>query len=285
MRHASGSGDSVDILSLAGFIMGFGALVLTMTIDGGNVGSLIQLSALIIVGGGTIGAVLVQTSLPVFLRGVSMLAWVLLPPRDDREALVRNIVDWLRIARRQFILALDPVAEQQSDPFVRQGLRLVVDGVDAARIRILLEAMIATQEHEEMLACEMFESMGGYAPTVGILGAVMGLITVMSHLDDPGKLGTGIATAFVATVYGVGVANLICLPIGYKLKVIVRRRIRRLEMIMEGMVGIAIMEQPMQFEMRLRSFLDAPSKEALAPEENPSAVAAPTAETELHAAE
>ena len=125
---------------------------------------------------------------------------------------------------------------------------MVVDGIDAAQIRILLESFIVTQEHEEMLASEMFEAMGGYAPTVGILGAVMGLITVMSHLEDPTKLGSGIATAFVATVYGVGAANLICLPIGNKLKVLVRRRMRRLEMITEAMVGIAIMEQPMQFE-------------------------------------
>ncbi len=275
----------MDILSLVGFAMGLGAIVLTMTIDGGNLGSLVQLSAMIIVGGGTIGAVLVQTPLAVFLRGCRMLMWVFLPPRDDREDLVNNLVAWLRTARRQFILALDPVAEQQSDPFIRQGLRLVVDGIDAAQIRVVLEAMIGTQEHEEMLASEMFEAMGGYAPTVGILGAVMGLITVMSHLEDPTKLGSGIATAFVATVYGVGAANLVCLPIGNKLKVLVRRRMRRLEMITEGMIGIAIMEQPMQFEMRLRSLLDAPSKEAVGEPENEAAAVSPPNENELSAAE
>jgi chemotaxis protein MotA len=275
----------MDILSFAGLAMGFGAIVLTMVIDGGNLGSLVQLSALIIVGGGTIGAVLVQTPLTVFLRGCRMLVWVFFPPYDDRRELVRSILEWLRIARRQFILALDPVAEQQSDPFIRQGLRLVVDGVEAAQIRVLLEAMITTQEHEEMLASEMFEAMGGYAPTVGILGAVMGLITVMSHLEDPTKLGSGIATAFVATVYGVGAANLIFLPIGNKLKVLVRRRMRRLEMITEGMLGIAIMEQPMQFEMRLRSLLDGPGKEAESSSENEAAAALPRNENELSAAE
>jgi chemotaxis protein MotA len=267
----------MDILSLAGVIIGFGAIVLTMTIDGGNLGSLVQLSAAIIVGGGTVGAVLVQTPPAIFLRGCKMLAWVFLPPRDDRQELVRNILEWLRIARRQFILALDPVAEEQPDPFIRQGLRLVVDGIEAAQIRVLLEAMITTQEHEEMLASEMFEAMGGYAPTVGILGAVMGLITVMSHLEDPTKLGSGIATAFVATVYGVGAANLIFLPIGNKLKVLVRQRMRRLEMITEGMVGIAILEQPLQFEMRLRSLLDAEApKEA----ENEAAASSPLTENE-----
>jgi chemotaxis protein MotA len=274
----------MDILSLIGLVTGLGAIVLTMTIDGGNLGSLLQLSALIIVAGGTVGAVLVQTPLKIFLRACRMLIWVFFPPKDDREELVRTIVEWLRIARRQFILALDPVADEQPDPFIRQGLRLVVDGIDAAQIRILLESFITTQEHEELLASEMFEAMGGYAPTVGILGAVMGLITVMSHLEDPTKLGSGIATAFVATVYGVGAANLICLPIGNKLKVLVRRRMRRLEMITEAMVGIAIMEQPMQFEMRLRSFLDAPSKETGNPEEGKTA-ATPENERELSAAE
>ncbi len=275
----------MDILSLAGVILGFGAIVLTMTIDGGNLGSLVQLSAAIIVGGGTVGAVLVQTPPAIFLRGCKMLVWVFLPPRDDRQELVRNILEWLRIARRQFILALDPVAEEQSDPFIRQGLRLVVDGIEAAQIRVLLEAMITTQEHEEMLASEMFEAMGGYAPTVGILGAVMGLITVMSHLEDPTKLGSGIATAFVATVYGVGAANLIFLPIGNKLKVLVRQRMRRLEMITEGMVGIAILEQPMQFEMRLRSLLDAPDREAPRESDNETAAASPLNENELSSAQ
>ena len=274
----------MDILSLTGLAMGFGAIVLTMTVDGGDLGSLLQLSALIIVGGGTLGAVLLQTPLTVFLRGCRMLVWIFFPPRDDREELVRNVVEWLRIARRQFILALDPVAEQQTDRFVRQGLRLVVDGIEASQIRTLLESAITTQEHEELLASEIFEAMGGYAPTVGILGAVMGLITVMSHLEDPSKLGSGIATAFVATVYGVGAANLICLPIGNKLKVLVRRRMRRLEMITEAMVGIAIMEQPMQFEMRLRSFLDAADKPGATVADDEAAASAPN-QGELSAAE
>src|SRR6516164_7276918 len=139
----------MDALSLIGLAMGFGAIVLTM----------------IIVGGGTIGAVLLQTPLAVFLRGCRMLLWVFFPPKDDREELIKNIIEWLRVARRQFILALDPVAEQQSDPFVRQGLRMVVDGIEASQIRILLEALITTQEHEETLASEMFEARGGYAPT------------------------------------------------------------------------------------------------------------------------
>jgi chemotaxis protein MotA len=246
----------VDVLSLVGVVMALACVLVAMLLDGGSIGALVQLPAFIIVGGGTVGAVLLQTPLPVFMLGLRMLVWVFFPPKDDRPQLLQEAVGWLRLARRQLVLALDPVAEQQTDPFIRQGLRLVVDGIEVGQIRTLLEAIITNQEHDEMLAGEMFEAMGGYAPTIGILGAVLGLITVMSHLEDPSKLGSGIATAFVATVYGVGAANLICLPISNKLKVLIRRRMRRLEMITEAMVGIAIMEPPMQFEMRLRSFLD-----------------------------
>ena len=252
----------MDILSLIGFFAGFACVLTAITLDGGSIAALLQVSAFIIVVGGTTAAVLLQSPLPVFLRALRMLIWVFLPPKDDRAQLLEEILGWLRIIRRQFVLALDPIADEQKDPFIRHGLRLVVDGIEAPHIRTILETAIGAQEHEEMLSAEIYEAMGGYAPTVGILGAVLGLITVMSHLDDPSKLGSGIATAFVATVYGVASANLICLPIANKLKVLVRRRMRRLEMITEGMVGLAIMEPPMQFEMRLRGFLD----EAKAPE-------------------
>ncbi|MGH7038610.1 MAG: flagellar motor protein [Stellaceae bacterium] len=246
----------MDIFSLIGLSGAFGCVIVAVLLDGGSIAALMQLPAFIIVIGGTICAVLLQTPFSIFMLGLKMALWVFFPPKDDREQLLQDAVGWLRLVRRQLVLALDPIAEQQTDPFIRQGLRLVVDGIEVAQIRVLLEAVISNQEHEEMLASEMYDAMGGYAPTIGILGAVIGLITVMSHLADPSKLGSGIATAFVATVYGVASANLLFLPIGNKLKVLVRRRMRRLEMATEAMVGIAIMEPPMQFEMRLKGFLD-----------------------------
>ena len=263
----------MDFLSIVGLVMGLGAICISMTLDGGNLFALLQLSAAVIVLGGTFAAVLLQTPLAIFLRALKMALWVFLPPKNDMPELLRLLTDWLRIARHQFVLALDPVAEQQTDPFIKQALRLVVDGVEAAQIRTVLESNIYTASHEEMLAAEMYEAMGGYAPTVGILGAVMGLITVMAHLDDPSKLGEGIATAFVATVYGVGSANLLFLPMASKLKFHVKRRVRRLEMITEGMIGIAVLESPLQLEMRLRSFLEhghAESGEAVAEDAAPA---------------
>jgi chemotaxis protein MotA len=217
--------------------------------------SLIQLPAFIMVIGGTISAVLLQTPFKIFMNGLKMMRWIVFPPKDNGEELLADIMEWVRLSRRESILALDKVAETQDDPFVRQGLRLVVDGVEASQIRAVLETMIHTREHHEHLCVEMYEAMGGYAPTVGILGAVLGLITVMANLADPSKLGAGIATAFVATVYGVGAANLFFLPVGNKLRTLVRWQVRRMDMVLEGLLGIAVMEKPIQLEMRLRSFL------------------------------
>lgn len=245
----------MDIFSIGALVSAFACVCLAMILDGGSLVALIQVPAFIMVIGGTISAVLLQTPFKIFMSGLKMARWVFFPPKDNAQEALDGIMEWVRISRRESILALDKVAETVEDPYTRQGLRLVVDGVEASQIRAVLETMIHTQEHHEHLASEIYEAMGGYAPTVGILGAVLGLITVMSHLGDPSKLGAGIATAFVATVYGVGAANLLFLPIGNKLKTLVRWRVRRMDMIMEGLIGIAVMEKPIQLEMRLRSFI------------------------------
>lgn len=245
----------MDIISVAALVSALACICVAMLLDGGSLMSLIQLPAFIMVIGGTISAVLLQTPFKIFMSGLKMLRWIVFPPKDNAEELLDNIMEWVRLSRRESILALDKVAETQNDPFIRQGLRLVVDGVEASQIRSVLETMIHTREHHEHLSAEMYEAMGGYAPTVGILGAVLGLITVMANLADPSKLGAGIATAFVATVYGVGAANLFFLPVANKLRTLVRWRVRRMDMVLEGLVGIAVMEKPIQLEMRLRSFL------------------------------
>lgn len=270
----------MDIFAIIALVSAFVCICTAMLLDGGSLLALLQLPAFIMVIGGTISAVLLQTPFKTFMSGLKMVRWVFFPPKDNAQEALDNIMDWVRISRRESILALDKVAETVEDPFTRQGLRLVVDGVEPSQIRAVLETMIHTQEHHEHLATEMYEAMGGYAPTVGILGAVLGLITVMANLADPSKLGAGIATAFVATVYGVGSANLLFLPIGNKLKVLVRWRVRRMEMIMEGLIGIAVMEKPIQLEMQLRSYLmDSETEEASGEaREGPTLAAAPGGE-------
>ena len=246
----------MDLVSVIAMICAFAFVILGMVMDGGNVLSLLQLPAFIIVIGGTVSAVLLQTPLAIFLRGIKMAGWVFFPPKDEANATLERIMEWVRVSRRESILALDRIAEEQDDEFVRQGLRLVVDGVEASKIRAVLETAIHTHETHDHHSIEIYDAMGGYAPTVGIIGAVLGLITVMSNLSDPSKLGSGIATAFVATVYGVGSANLVFLPIAGKLKLLAKWRVRTMEMVLEGLVGMAVMEKPLHLEMRLRSFVE-----------------------------
>ncbi|HEX4113006.1 MAG TPA: flagellar motor protein [Stellaceae bacterium] len=267
----------MDLFAIIALVSAVACICIAMLLDGGNLGSLLQLPAFIMVIGGTVSAVLLQTPFPIFMNGLKMLRWVFFPPKDNAEQVLTDIMEWVRISRRESILALDKVAETIDDPYTRQGLRLVVDGVEPSQIRAVLETMMHTREHHEHLSAEMYEAMGGYAPTVGILGAVLGLITVMANLGDPSKLGAGIATAFVATVYGVGAANLFFLPVANKLRVLVRWRIRTMDMILEGLVGIAVMEKPIQLEMRLRSFVHGEVK-ARGEERGDAAVAGEMAE-------
>jgi len=153
------------------------------------------------------------------------------------------------------LLGLESVSETEPDPFTRKGLRLLVDGSEPEVIRSILETEIEAREHRDIQAAKVFEGMGGYAPTLGILGAVLGLIHVMENLSDPSRLGPGIAVAFVATIYGVGLANLVLLPAANKLKSIAYARSRLREMITEGIVAIAQGENPRNIELRLQSHL------------------------------
>lgn len=160
------------------------------------------------------------------------------------------------MARKDGLLGLESVADAEPDPYARKGLQLLVDGAEPENIRSVLEVDFYTQEDRDLQAAKIYESMGGYAPTVGIIGAVMGLIHVMGNLADPSQLGTGIAVAFVATIYGVAIANLILLPLAGKIKTVVLRQSRYREMILEGLLSIADGENPRSIELKLQGFLE-----------------------------
>ena len=245
----------MDILSLAGIILAFAAILGANLLDGGHLEQLFQLTAFLIVAGGTVGAVMLQTSFPVFMRAISMIRWIFRPPQIDIETTVEKLVHWSQMSRREGLLALEDIAENEEDLFPRKGLQLLVDGNEPDSIRNVMETEIGIMEAFELQAAKVYESMGGYSPTVGILGAVMGLIHVMNNLADPEKLGAGIATAFVATIYGVGLANLLLLPIAGKLKSLVNRQMMQYEMMMEGIVSIAEGENPRNIESKLQSYL------------------------------
>ncbi len=204
----------MDKISIFGLALGIATIVVGQVLEGGHVASLVQPTAMLIVFGGTLGAVMLQSPLPVFLAGMRMGAWVFYPPVVEPQKLIGDLGRWSQIARKEGLLALEGQINAVSDPFVRKGLQLLVDGSEPDRLREVLEVEISAYEAKLKLASKVWESAGGYSPTIGILGAVMGLIHVMENLTDPAKLGSGIAVAFVATIYGVGAANLICTGVG-----------------------------------------------------------------------
>lgn len=245
----------MDKISIAGLALGLIAILGGQYLEGGSVGSLVQPTALLIVLGGTLGAVLLQSPLHVFKRGVAMARWVWVPPVIAQKQQIDQIMTWSQLSRREGLLALENYLPGVKDPFARKGLQLLVDGAEPDRIRELLEVEINTFEDEWRQSAKIWEAAGGYSPTIGILGAVMGLIHVMENLSDPSKLGAGIAVAFVATIYGVGLANLVYLPIAGKLKYYISRMVSMREMLVDGLVGIAVGDNPRIIEGRLKGYL------------------------------
>lgn len=241
----------MDWGSLAGLALALGGIVAGQLMEGGRLGTLVQPAAFVIVVIGTAGAVLLQSSMPVFVRGLKMSAWIFAPPVDNSPALMREIAIWSTAARREGLLSLERYLDSARDPFIEKGLRLIVDGIDPIKLRGILDIEISCFESEQRLGAKVWESAGGYAPTVGILGAVLGLIHVMENLSDPSRLGGGIAVAFVATIYGVGLANLVFLPIGNRLKMLVAKEVLKLDMLADAFTGIATGDNPRAIEERM----------------------------------
>ncbi|GMQ89391.1 MAG: flagellar motor protein [Gammaproteobacteria bacterium] len=244
----------MDMLSMVGILLAGVAILGGNILEGGHISSLVQLTAFVIVAGGTLGAVMVQTPIATFVRSMKIAVWVFVPVKLEPEEAAEKIVNWSNIARREGLLGLEAIAEEEPDQFARKGLQLLVDGSEPEVIRSILEVEIDTREHQDIQAAKVFDGMGGYSPTIGIIGAVMGLIHVMNNLADPSKLGGGIATAFVATIYGVGFANLLFLPMANKLKSQVHSQTQFREMIVEGVISIAEGENPRNIETKLQGY-------------------------------
>jgi chemotaxis protein MotA len=244
----------MDKISVAGLLVGIAAIIGGQVLEGGHVGSLIQPTAFLIVMGGTMGAVLLQSPSSVFFAGLKMAKWLFVPPQVSSRLAIQQVANWSHIARKEGLLALEAQIASLKDPFVRKGLQLLVDGVEPDKLREVMEVEIGAFEEQLKQASKIWESAGGYSPTIGILGAVMGLIHVMENLSDPSKLGAGIAVAFVATIYGVGAANLIFLPMAKKLGSHVSRLVLMRELMLDGLVGIANGDNPRIIESRLQGY-------------------------------
>jgi len=247
----------LDFTSVIGVPVAVGLVLLGQFIEGGALRSLLQGAAALIVFGGTLGAVLLSFSLADVRRAAGGLKTVFIEPDQSPDETINAILRYARVARKDGILALEDEAAEAKDPLLRKGLMLAVDGLNPKTLREMLEVDLDAAEEADLVPARVFESAGGYAPTVGILGAVLGLIHVMENLSDPSKLGAGIAVAFVATVYGVGVANLVLLPIASKLRLRAAQAARRRVLVFEGVLAIQEGLNPRLIDQKLHGFVGA----------------------------
>ncbi len=245
----------MDKLSLFGLLIAFSGIVGGQLLEGGMVSVLLQGAAFLIVCGGTLGAVMLQNPLQVFVTGIKMGRWAFVTPVVDLQGLVYQLTAWSSVARKQGVLLLEGQIKNVKDPFVAKGLQLLVDGNSAEKIREVLEVDVTAYESLRWEGARVWEAAAGYSPTIGIMGAVLGLIHVMQSLGDPTKLGAGIAVAFIATIYGVGLANLVFLPIAGKLKMLIHQQLVMREMLIDGLVMIANAENPRFIESKLMGYI------------------------------
>ena len=245
----------MDIAAFLGIILGIGAIVAGNIIEGGNTSHLIQAAAALIVFGGTFGATLLSFSMRDILNAIKALGMVFGGKSSSPSEIIEDILGILVKARKMGLIALESEIKNIENPFLRKGLNLVVDGMSPAMIKDILYQEVTTYEEKMKNASKVFESAGGYAPTIGILGAVLGLIQVMKNVTDPAKIGSGIAVAFVATIYGVGSANLVFLPIAKKVMNRLKEEVFIRELIIEGVVGVESGMNPYFLKTRLNAFL------------------------------
>jgi chemotaxis protein MotA len=245
----------LDLTSALGVPLGLGFILIGQVLEGGALHSLLQTTAAVIVFGGTLGAVLVSSSLADVKGAWRSLSSVLYDEEVPEDEMIGTMTRLATKARRDGIMSLDDEVDDIADPFMRRGLMLAVDGTNPSTLRTMLEAESASRDERDEAPARVFEAAGGYAPTIGILGAVLGLIHVMENLSDPNKLGSGIAVAFVATVYGVGSANLLFLPIAAKLRSKAARQAKRRELILEGILAIQEGLNPRLIDQKLRGLI------------------------------
>jgi chemotaxis protein MotA len=245
----------MDPLTTTGVVLALVALVGGAILKGAGVMSLLNPAAFVIVFVGTLASSLVQTPKATFMRAWKIFPWIFKPPTEDVDVLIAKMVSWSETARKQGLLGLEPALESEPDEFAKKALQMLVDGTEPEKIRETMELELDAKEKANIQGAKVFEGLGIYAPTLGIIGAVLGLIAVMKNLADPSKLGAGIAAAFTATIYGIGLANLFFLPTANKLKEIIKAQSRAKEMVLEGIIAIAEGENPRNLEVKLKSYV------------------------------
>lgn len=245
----------MDKASIIGLVLGIGAILGGQALEGGHLGSIMQITAFVIVIGGTFGAVFLSYPFQQVIAALKGVKSVLKEPPQNAEEIIKQITQYANKARKEGILSLEKEIKNINSAFLKKALTMAVDGLEPHLIREAMETELEYLDEHGKINSKIFKSAGGYAPTIGILGAVLGLIHVMENLNDPSKLGAGIAVAFVATVYGVGSANLLFLPISTKLEVRHRNEMILREMMLEGVISVSNGENPRLIEEKLRSYI------------------------------
>lgn len=254
VKPKKAAGGRPDFATLGGLVVGVGGILTGMLLEGGKVKDVAQFTAALIVFGGTLGAVMMTTPLPVLLRAARQLGSIFFDRSDTPDAVIEEIIEYATQARKQGIVSLEQQAAAVQDPFLRKALNLAVDGIDMSQIRSIMELEITLMEQDREMEAKVFDCAGGYSPTIGIIGAVLGLIQVMKNLANIDEVGRGIAVAFVATVYGVASANLIFLPAGNKLKARLRDAVRIREVMLEGVLSIVEGLNPKLIRTKLEAY-------------------------------
>lgn len=254
------AGTRPDLFSIGGLVVALGGILTGLIMDGGSFKDVRQVSAALIVVGGTLGAVMVTTPMSVLLRAVKKSSAIFLEKGYSPASVIDEIVAYATQARKQGIVSLEQQADAIQDPFMRKALNLAIDGVEMNQLRAIMELEITALEHEGEAEAKVFEAAGGYSPTIGIIGAVLGLMQVMKNLANIDEVGRGIATAFVATVYGVALANIFLLPAGNKLKARVKEEVRIRELALEGVLSVVEGLNPKLIRTKLEAY--APPKPA-----------------------
>jgi chemotaxis protein MotA len=252
----------MDKGSVIGVVVAIAGILAGLLIEGGNIGQILQPTAALIVFGGTMGAVLLQFPLPTVLSAFRRLTHIFAAPRKPNDQLIQTLIGFANKARRNGVVSLDDDLESIQDPFLRQALMLAVDGTEPTELRKIMQVCMDSAADLEDRLPSVFESAGGFSPTIGILGAVLGLIQVMQHLDNISEVGRGIAVAFVATIYGVAAANLFFLPFAGKMRLQLQEDHQRREMMLEGVISILEGMNPHMLEVKLSGFLQHPNRRA-----------------------
>jgi chemotaxis protein MotA len=272
-------GTKLDLATVGGLVLSIGGIMTGMTLEGGSIREILQPTAALIVFGGTLGAVMITTPLGVLLRAVRSVVSVFLEKQQAPDAVIEEIIGYATKARKNGIVSLEQDAEKAPDKFLRKALNLAVDGTDLQEIHKMMELEMSVEEHRADQEAKVFEAAGGYSPTIGIIGAVLGLIQVMKNLANIDEVGRGIAVAFVATIYGVASANIVFLPVGTKIKARTQAAMQIKELMLEGVAGIVEGLNPKLIRTKLEAYMEPtqPKKAKPAKQKAGAAAAAPPA--------